>query len=116
MKTFIKIVKGLLMVVAFFILGYYMVKYFVPSVGKAPNKEEMAASPYYNKGKFINSVHTTSAEFTQVPRILRNYFKRDVETNPTKDYVFTENNKQENDSILQVNWLGHAAVLFLQKW
>ena len=112
MKILIKILKGLLIVVAFFILGYYMVKYFVPSVGKAPNKEEMATSPYYNKGKFVNSVHTTSAEFTQVPRILRNYFKRDVETNPTKDYVFTENNKQENDSILQVNWLGHAAVLF----
>ncbi len=112
MKILIKILKGLLIVVAFFILGYYMVKYFVPSVGKAPNKEEMAASPYYHKGKFINSVQTTSAEFTQVPRILRNYFKRDVETNPSKEYIFTENNKQENDSILQVNWLGHAAVLF----
>jgi len=112
MKTLFKIIKGLLLVVAFFILGYYMVKYLVPSVGKAPDSKEMASSPYYNKGKFVNSVPTKSAEFTQVPRILRNYFKRDVETNPTKDYVFSENNKQENDSILQVNWLGHAAVLF----
>jgi L-ascorbate metabolism protein UlaG (beta-lactamase superfamily) len=112
MKILIKIIKGLLLVVALFILGYYMVKYFVPSVGKAPNTEEMAQSPYYHKGKFINSVQTTSAEFTQVPRIIRNYFKRDVETQPTKEYVFTETNKQANDSILQINWLGHAAVLF----
>ncbi|WP_340153038.1 MBL fold metallo-hydrolase [uncultured Marivirga sp.] len=112
MKTFLKIIKGLLIVVAFFFLGYYMVKYFVPSVGKAPNSEEMAQSPYYFKGKFINSVQTKSAEFSQVPQIVRNYFKRDVETNPSTDYIFTETNKLENDSILQVNWLGHAAMLF----
>jgi L-ascorbate metabolism protein UlaG (beta-lactamase superfamily) len=112
MKILINILKGLLLVLAFFFLGYYMVKYFVPTVGKAPDPEEMTSSPYYHKGKFVNSVSTKSAEFTQIPRIIRNYFKRDVETQPTEDYIFTENNKQETDSILQVNWLGHAAILF----
>ena len=112
MKILINILKGLLLVLAFFFLGYYMVKYFVPTVGKAPDPEEMTTSPYYHRGKFVNSVSTKSAEFTQIPRIIRNYFKRDVETRPTEAYIFTENNKQETDSILQVNWLGHAAILF----
>ncbi|WNB17043.1 MBL fold metallo-hydrolase [Marivirga arenosa] len=111
MKKIFNILKGLLAIVAFFILGYYMVKYFVPSVGKAPEKSEMQKSPYYNKGKFVNVIPTKSAEFTQVPRIIRNYFKRNVETQPSPDYIFKETHKNENDSILQVNWLGHAAIL-----
>lgn len=111
MKLFIKLIKGLLILVAFFILGYYMVKYFLPSVGKAPDSKEMKLSPYYKKGKFVNSIATTSAELTQIPRIIRNYFKRDVENQPVKDYTFTENGKLEDSRILQVNWLGHAAVL-----
>jgi len=112
MKILIKIFKGLLIVVAFFILGFYMVKYFVPSIGKAPNPKEMVESPYYHKGKFVNAIPTKSADFSQMPGIVKSYFTRNVETQPNGDYVFTENNKQKNDSVLQVNWLGHAAILF----
>jgi L-ascorbate metabolism protein UlaG (beta-lactamase superfamily) len=94
-----------------FLIALQMASFIVPAVGKSPNKKQMAASPYYRKGKFVNSVPTKSADFSQVPRIFRNYWKRNVENEPLKSYQFTETGFNDTTQQLQVNWLGHAAVL-----
>lgn len=115
MKFFKNILKGLLFIVAFILTGYYMVKYFKPSVGKAPETTKMQESPYYQEGKFQNVVPTSSADFSQMPGILKKYFTRKAESAPTKAYQFTEINRSEMEADtsghIYYNWLGHAAIL-----
>lgn len=118
MKFLKKLLKGLLITLAFFIVGFYMVKYLKPSVGKAPDQSEMEKSPFYKDGKFQNVIPTSSADFSQTPGIIKDYWNRKAESKPNDGYVFTETGKNEvqNDTTgnLYVNWLGHAALL-LQK-
>ncbi len=70
-----------------------MVKFFVPSVGKAPDHSEMQKSPHYQNGKFLNIIPTRSADFGQVPRIMREYINRKTEKAPNADYIFKETNR-----------------------
>ncbi|MFT4740585.1 MAG: L-ascorbate metabolism protein UlaG (beta-lactamase superfamily) [Marivirga sp.] len=109
------IFKGLLFIVVISVLGYYMVKYFQPSIGRAPETTLMEGSPYYKDGQFHNIVPTRSADLTQMPSILMSYLNREEESAPTPDYLFTETNqlqlKQDTAGTVYYNWLGHAAIL-----
>lgn len=101
----------MLFIAALIAAAYFMIKFFLPSTGKAPLREAVQQSPYYKNGKFVNLVPTKSAEFSQIPRIIRNYWKRNVENEPTKNYRFNADATPPQGNMLQINWLGHAAVL-----
>ena len=119
MKILKNIFKGLLFLVAFCLVGYYMIKYFNSAVGKAPESASMEKSPHYKDGKFQNMIPTSSADFGDMPKVIKAYITRKVESAPNKDYLFTESNTAllKNDSLntIKYNWLGHAAILMEQK-
>jgi L-ascorbate metabolism protein UlaG (beta-lactamase superfamily) len=119
MKLLKKLIKGLLIMLAFFIGSFYMVKYLQPSIGKAPDQSEMEKSPYYKDGKFQNVVLTSSADFKQAPSIFKDYWNRKAESKPNEEYIFNEQGQEkvQNDTTgnLYVNWLGHAALLLQKK-
>ncbi len=89
-----------------------MIKYLNPAIGKAPLAQEVSRAQQYDNGKFINVVYTHSAGLEIFPKIMRTYMSRKVESAPTDSYLFEEANREVlNDSTVQLNWLGHAAVL-----
>ncbi len=118
MKFLKKLLKGLLITLAFFIIAFYMVKHLHRPIGKAPETSAMENSEFYQDGKFQNVIETVSADFKQMPGILKEYWNRKAEKAPTDAYQFEESGKnqlmQDTSSTLYVNWLGHAAIL-LQK-
>ncbi|GAA5036840.1 hydrolase [Marivirga lumbricoides] len=92
-----------------------MIKYLHPPIGKAPEQSAMQASEYYANGKFQNSIETASADFKQMPKILKEYWNRKAEKSPTEAYQFEETGKekleQDTSNTVYFNWLGHAAIL-----
>lgn len=118
MKFLKKLLKGLLIALAFFVIAFYMIKYFHRPIGKAPEQSAMKTSEFYENGKFQNIIETASADFKQMPKILKEYWNRKAEKSPTAAYQFQETGKeklaQDTSNTLYVNWLGHAAIL-LQK-
>ncbi|MBK6264452.1 MBL fold metallo-hydrolase [Marivirga sp. S37H4] len=113
-----KLLKGLLILLAFFVIVFYMVKFFHTPIGRAPEKSAMQSSDYYQDGEFINPVPTSSADFSQLPEILKSYWNRKAEKRPNSGYIFEETGKskleEDTTGSVFVNWLGHAALL-LQK-
>ncbi|MBL0765746.1 MBL fold metallo-hydrolase [Marivirga atlantica] len=119
MKFVKNLFKWLFIIAIILIAGYYMVKYLVPSVGKAPKQAKMEQSPYYQNGKFQNVVETKSADFSQMPGIIKEYINRKAESAPSSDYVFQETNSEllskDTSNTIHYNWLGHAAILMEKK-
>lgn len=119
LSLLMKILKGfaigILSLGVIFTIGYFMIKHLLPSVGQAPEPTEMEKSPYYQDGKFQNIIETKSADFSQMPGIMKDYIKRKAEGAPSSDYVFQESNRdlliQDTSGSIHYNWLGHAAVL-----
>lgn len=100
---------GLIIFSFFGLIFIHMHKAF----GKSPDEDRMKQSPQFEDGKFQNPVKTESADFSQVPGILKRMIKRDVEKAPVGNYHFSE--KGSPGEGLWVNWLGHASLLLHYK-
>ncbi len=100
---------------AFFVIVFYMVKFFHTPIGKAPDEARMQKSELYKDGQFQNVVPTSTAELSQTPGIIKDYWNRKAESKPTNAYVFEETGKSKIDADTSgqvfINWLGHAALL-----
>jgi L-ascorbate metabolism protein UlaG (beta-lactamase superfamily) len=114
-KFFVIIIKIVAALLLFVFLGFYMVKFFNKAVGDAPSAEACEQSEHFKDGKFQNSIPTSAADFSETPKIMKDYFNRNVESKPIDSYVFEEVGKADmlNDTTDQIyfNWLGHAAIL-----
>lgn len=107
------IIKNLLIIVALLTVFSLIFVKMHKAFGKAPDPERMEQSPQYQDGKFVNPVVTESADFSQLPSILKRMIKRDVEKAPVGEYNFEVTGNPEEG--LWVNWLGHATILLQLK-
>ena len=90
-----------------------MLSLLSPAFGRPPRLADLRRSPHFDGEKFQNPVPTHSLHREQLPDVLRRSFNRQEPRRPGDGYRFGETHREElqrHDEI-QVNWLGHAALL-----
>ncbi len=89
-----------------------MIHSIIPSVGKPANKATLQKSKQFDGQKIRNQSITTAGNFGMMPEIIKTYMTRKVEASPQPTYDFDETCTDIIDqSDIQINWLGHAALL-----
>ncbi|EMR02816.1 MBL fold metallo-hydrolase [Cesiribacter andamanensis] len=112
MKFIGKALLSLLIFLAFLAVLTGMVRHLHKPFGRPPQADAYTHLPHYREGKFQNPVETPMLKVTESWPVMKRYLSRDVEKAPAPSYHFREQMLSGGDtSLLQLNWLGHAAVL-----
>lgn len=81
--------------------------------GWPPDATRFRDLPHYKNGQFQNLQETSSSlDFSERLSVIKRYLNPQVEKVPSRYYRFSEQPLAQKDTTgLQLNWLGHAAVL-----
>jgi len=121
MKRILKMIAiSIISLVVLLIIGVLLFTNISPEFGsgaKGERLERMKLSPYYAKGKFINSVPTAQGlkDWKDIPGVLYKFIKKEPNQMPDWEIPVNKidslNITKTPDTLTQLTWFGHSAFL-----